>query len=68
MVLERMGWRNRKHNEAHEVILEKSVLGVAAVDLEDRSCGKEVGNPVVDFCRCSSYFIKVVPVVTTTSK
>jgi len=27
--------------------LEKSVLGVAAVDLKDRSCRKEVGNPVV---------------------
>ena len=27
--------------------LGKSVLGVAAVDLEDRSCRKEVGNPVV---------------------
>jgi len=28
-------------------VLEKNVLGVAAVDLEDRSCRKEVGNPVV---------------------
>jgi len=28
-------------------ILEKSVVGVAAVDLKDRSCRKEVGNPVV---------------------
>jgi len=29
------------------ISLEKSVLGVAAVDLEDRSCRKDVDNPVV---------------------
>ena len=35
-------------------------VGVAAVDLGDRSCS--------DLSRCSSYYIKVVPVVTTTSE
>ena len=28
-------------------ILKKVCWGVAAVDLKNRSCGKEVGNPVV---------------------
>ena len=36
-------------------------VGVAAVDLGDRSA-------VVTLSRCSSYYIRVVPVVTTTSE
>jgi len=39
----------RYHNICRMMIetLEKSVWGVAAVDLENRSCSKDVGNPVV---------------------
>jgi len=42
--------------------------GVAAVDLKDRSCRKEVGNPVVTSVDVQATSIRVVPVVTTTSE